>query len=250
MISKRIISEIRELHLDKNRKEQQLFIAEGEKVVDELLRSGIKIKLLAFTEDWKMPDEVNKRETEHYTVTENELLKISLQQKPNKVLAVAEIPAETPIDFSENNGLILLLDGIRDPGNLGTMIRTADWFGVKHICCSPDCVDAYNPKVVQSAMGSLFRVKLHYNDSANYIKNSKSGGYQLVGASADGTPYAQLKNSGKIMLVIGSESHGISEEILSSTDMKAAIPRAGGSHAESLNAGVAAAILLAHFSKV
>ncbi len=249
MISKRIISEIRELHNDKNRKEQQLFIAEGEKVVDEILRSAIKIRLIAATDSWTKPPGFDNNETEFYTVSETELSKISLLKNPNKVLAVAETPTQQPLNFAYKKELILVLDGIRDPGNLGTLIRTADWFGVTHIFCSNDCVDGYNPKVVQSAMGSLFRMQVHYGDLALIIESAKSFGYRIISASGDGTSYKQLDTAGPTMLVIGSESHGISQTILNLTDMKAAIPRASQSQAESLNAGVAGAILLSYFKQ-
>jgi len=248
MISKRIISEIRALHLDKNRKEQQLFIAEGEKVVDELLNSGLKVKLIAGTEKYSDTHDSENQVDERYLVSDEELLKISLLQSPNKVLAVGEMPTPSAINFSGESGLLLALDGIKDPGNLGTLIRTADWFGVRHLFCSADCVDAYNPKVVQSAMGSLFRMQIHYGDLNMFIAEAKSsGGYKVIGAGADGIPYSDCDSSGNIMLVIGSESHGIGQSTLSLLDVKAGIPKNNNSKAESLNAGVAAAILMAHF---
>lgn len=248
MISKRIISEIRSLHLDKNRKEQQLFIAEGEKVVSELLNSDLQVKLIAGTEKFRASINAEWQQIEYIEISETELLKISLLRSPNNVLAVAKIPFSLPVDFKRESQSMLFLDGIKDPGNMGTLIRTADWFGIRHIMCSIDCVNVYNPKVVQSAMGSLFRVQLNYGLLSTFISEAKSTGiYQVVGASADGVPYEQCHTTKPVILVIGSESHGLTEEVLSLLDIKSAIQKSSGSKAESLNAGIAGGILMAHF---
>jgi len=173
MISKKIISEIRALHQLKNRKEQRLFIAEGEKVVAELMQSDSDIRYFAGLPDFKNSLRGKYHEIPYYDISEYELSKISLQQSPNQVLAVAAIPDESHFDFKGTPETLLMLDGIRDPGNMGTIIRTADWFGVRHIFCSPDCVEAYNPKVVQSAMGSLFRLKIHTCSLTEIIADSR-----------------------------------------------------------------------------
>ena len=250
MISKRVISEIRALHLDKNRKEQQRFIAEGEKVVNELLHSGLKIYSVAGTKKYFEAHSMPGGDIESYEVSEEELLKISLLRTPNKVLAVGAIPQPAPVNFKTGEPLILALDGINDPGNLGTLIRTADWFGIRQLFCSPDCVDAYNPKVVQSAMGSLFRMQIYYSDLSEVIASARSeGAYRAIGAAIDGSPYESLEPSKNTLLVIGSESHGISKNINGILDYRVAIFKAKNSNAESLNAGVAGAILMAHFKK-
>ncbi len=243
-----MISDIRALHLDKHRKEQQLFIVEGEKVVQELLRSGVIVKTLYATVKYDVSNLTKRPETEFHEISEAELQKISLLHTPNKVVAIAERPTSPVLTFENNTSLVLLLDGIKDPGNLGTLIRTADWFGINTVICSEDCVDAYNPKVVQSAMGSLFRMQLYSESLIEVIERGKSeGNYFIAGASADGIPYFEYKTENPLMLVIGSESHGISAAVLSKVDGKAGIPRAEGSSAESLNAGIAGAILMAHF---
>ncbi len=248
MISKKMISDIRALHLDKHRKEQQLFIAEGEKVVRELLNSEINVKMLFATGQFDVSEIAIQPQTEFHEITEAELQKISLLHTPNKVIAIAERPTPQVFNFKTTSSLILLLDGIKDPGNLGTLIRTADWFGLRTIFCSEDCVDTYNPKVVQSAMGSLFRMNVYYESLPEVIARAKlTGGYLVTGASADGIPYYECETRKPMLLVIGSESHGMSPGVLKVVDVKAGIPRAPGSVAESLNAGIAGALLMAHF---
>ena len=139
-------------------------------------------------------------------------------------------------------GRVLALDGIKDPGNLGTIIRLADWFGVKDIICSDDCVDYLNPKVVQSSMGSFTRVNLHYTSLTDAFK--KYSDYKLTMTVLNGTPLSEMKNTDKKIIVMGSESKGISKEILELTSEKITIPKSKSSKAESLNVSIAAAIIL------
>ncbi len=161
------------------------------------------------------------------------------------MLAVAETPPPPQINFEQLTGTVLMLDGIRDPGNLGTIIRTADWFGVEAIFCSTDCVDCFNPKVVQSAMGSLFRIPVLYGSMKEFINESKiKGGYFVIGASLQGTLGLPTSAGSKKALVIGSESHGLSPEVLQLVDSNITITKAVKSDAESLNAAVACGILL------
>ena len=166
MISKNVIKSITALHYKKYRKEENLFIAEGEKVVSDLLTSGWYIKSIYGTDSFfrKIDGKIKipKRVTIEL-VSEEELKKISGMTTPHQVLAVVEIP-ENNNDIDFDKGLKLVLDGISDPGNLGTIIRIADWFGIKEIICSENTVDCFNQKVVQSAMGSLFRMKIIYRD--------------------------------------------------------------------------------------
>ena len=251
MISKATISEIRQLHQLKHRREQNLFIAEGVKVVTELLDSPLKIKLIACTDDFRVTHSILPDKAAIISVTEKELSRISMLQTPNQVVAVAEIPSgETP-DFGSKKGNLLVLDGIRDPGNMGTIIRSAEWFGIQQVICSDDCVDAFNPKVVQGAMGSLFRMNIYYeNLELQLQKARKEGGYAIYGADAHGIPYPGIKKDNPWVLVIGSESHGISPSLQSFLDHKISIPKASGVKTESLNAAVAAAVLLASFSSI
>ncbi len=251
MLSKRIISEIRSLHLAKNRKEQGLFIVEGEKTVHELLESPYVVKMLIGPPGYFHLDSVKNESIEILDASEADLSKISMLKTPNKVLAIAEIPSE--LVFSADNfvGPALVLDGIKDPGNLGTMIRTAEWFGVKAVICSDDTVDCFNPKVVQSAMGSLFRVPVLYKELGPLVQQLKQANkFVFAGATlhGDGFP-VQIQNSRNLFIFIGSESHGISHQIAQLLDYKITIAQSPGNKAESLNAAVACGILLSSLPK-
>lgn len=249
-ISKSVISDIRFLHQTKFRKETGLFIAEGEKVVGELLQSGLKVRIVAALPDYiaefgPFPDKALV-----YEVNEKDLNRISLLQTPNRVLAVAEQPQNETAILPSGNETVLALDGIRDPGNLGTIIRTAEWFGVSQIWCSEDTVETFNPKVVQSAMGSLFRMKVvSCNLKAMLEVAREKESLSVLGATLDGVPADQLNSGNCRILVIGSESHGISADLLEVINSKVLIPRAKNSKTESLNAAVATGILLAEVTK-
>ncbi len=230
----------------KFRKEHGLFIAEGPKIVGELPGSGIKIKAVYGLEDWI---EENRGRFEYVKaeinqVNNKELERISSLSAPNKVVAVCQIPERDIEDVKDYEDMMIVLDGIRDPGNLGTIIRTADWFGVRDIVCSSDCVEAFNPKVVQSSMGSIVRVNLFYTDLNEYLSHAKLPVYATV---MDGQSIWDA-NPGKGIYVIGNESQGISPEVLRYAAHKISIPSAEGG-AESLNAAVATGIILALASK-
>ena len=175
---------------------------------------------------------------EIFRVTAKELERISNLNTPNQVLAVCSIPAWNPEQIENPEGIMLALDGIRDPGNLGTIIRTADWFGVKEIICSDDCVDVFNPKVVQSTMGSLGRVKVYYTNLEDFLSESKLPVYATV---MDGNSIWDA-NPGNGIFIIGNESKGIRPEVLKHAKHKISIPSVGG--AESLNAAVATGVVL------
>jgi RNA methyltransferase, TrmH family len=242
MLSKKNISEIRSLHNARERKDQKLFIAEGEKIVKELLLSDFKVRLVA-----GLPEFLNENNSlltgiETHEISVRELERISSLVSPNLVLAVAEIPV---VNYQiSNHQLLVIADGISDPGNLGTIIRTCDWFGVKQLFCSIDSVDCYNSKVVQSSMGSIFRTSVYYSEPAAIIKEATQNGFTIVGATLDGMSVNEYKKNSKSLLIIGSESHGISEEVISLCDVNVAVPKQPGSKAESLNAAVACGILL------
>jgi TrmH family RNA methyltransferase len=242
LLSKPQIKLLQSLRQIKFRREHGLFIAEGPKIVGELPGSGLKVVAVYGVEEW-IDENRGKFEyvkAEIYQVAPKELERISGLSAPNKVLAVCRIPARDIEDVKDYDELMLVLDGIRDPGNLGTIIRTADWFGIRDIVCSNDCVEVYNPKVVQSSMGSIARVNVFYADLDEYLSNAKMPVYAMVmnGQSIwDATP-------GKGIYVIGNESQGIRPEILRNATHKISIPTADGG-AESLNASVAAGIILA-----
>ena len=231
MITKNQIKFIKSLSLKKNRIKEQLFIAEGEKVVSELLRSDFEIKNIYATKEWKVS---NDNITQ---ISNAELQRISNLKSPNKVLAVVQFKNHKII---KHDGITLVLDEINDPGNLGTIIRMCDWFGVKQIICSKNTVDIFNPKVVQSAMGSAFRVQVNYTDLENYLSDIKT---PIYGAFMDGKNLKEVKLPKSAHLVMGNEANGISPKINKLITDKVAIKNIGKS-AESLNVAVATSILL------
>jgi len=231
VITKNQIKFIKSLSLKKNRIKEQLFIAEGEKVVSELLRSDFEIKNIYATKEWKVS---NDNITQ---ISNAELQRISNLKSPNKVLAVVQFKNHNLI---KHEGITLVLDEINDPGNLGTIIRMCDWFGVKQIICSKNTVDIFNPKVVQSAMGSAFRVQVNYTDLENYLSEIKT---PIYGAFMDGKNLKEVKLPKSAHLVLGNEANGISAEINKLITDKVAIKNIGNS-AESLNVAVATSILL------
>ncbi len=251
MLSKKYIKLIQALKMNKFRKQKQLFIAEGPKVVGELLNSPYHLHLLIATDEFVPAPNNQHFEDKTLRISSKELDRISLLKTPNQVLAVFEMVSNPdPVPVISDN-LTLILDSIADPGNLGTIIRTADWFGIPQIICSENCVDLYNPKVVQSTMGSLARVNIYYTPIVDYI-NRLPAHIPTYGAVMDGTPVYNLQLPRSAALVIGNESHGISEEVLTQINHRISIPISAsstGQHAESLNASIAAAILCSEFRR-
>ncbi|MGB2363846.1 MAG: TrmH family RNA methyltransferase [Flavobacteriales bacterium] len=231
MLTKNQIKLIRSLSLKKNRQKHGLFIVEGEKLVNEVLSSDWEVEGIYATKEW-----LGENAT---IISNNDLSRISSLKTPNKVVAVVKIKKGS-LDITSNT--VLALDGVKDPGNLGTIIRLADWFGVEDIICSDDCVDYLNPKVVQSSMGSFTRVNLHYTSLMDAFK--KYSDYKLFMTVLNGTPLSEMTNADKKIVVMGSESKGISNEILELTSEKITIPKSKSSKAESLNVSVATAIIL------
>ena len=247
MISKNQIKNISALHQKKFRKELGLFIAEGPKVVEEFLHSDLKITEIYGLENWVTKNILLLKKTgcPHFIVTEAELERISALQTPNEVLAVFKQPVYTEKEISPKAHLFLYLDGVADPGNMGTIIRMADWFGIRQIFCSDTCADVFNPKVVQSTMGSLARVKtitISLDKVCNLLNIKQIYGAVLAGENL----YTSIlpKNC---MLVIGSESHGISSNNIKLVNKHITIPQAEGGKTESLNAAVATSIILSEF---
>jgi TrmH family RNA methyltransferase len=237
MLSKSAVKYIQSLQQKKQRDEHSLFVAEGPKVVGELLReSAFACRQIFALSDWDgngMPAPAEK-----VIITDEELGRISGMQTPNRVLAVFEM--RPPVRPRVSGDFSLVLDGIQDPGNLGTIIRTADWFGVKNIVCSEDTADMYNPKVVQSSMASLARVNIYYTDISEWLMEQHS--VRKLAAALSGNDLHAVNKSGEGILIIGNESAGIRPAIMELADEKVRIP--GSGQAESLNAGVAAGILM------
>lgn len=238
MVSKSQTKLITSLNQKKYRDQAGLFVAEGPKVIAELLEEGVDLHSLFTTEISQV------RAENHFLVTEAELKKISFLKTANTSLAVFKIPeAKDLLD----SGLIVALDALRDPGNLGTIIRLCDWFGVQDLVCSQDTVDRYNPKVVQATMGSLARVRIHYLSLPEYFKKTQ---LPIFGGFMDGKNIysEELPEAG--ILVLGNEANGISEEIQKQITRKISIPRFGNvQKTESLNVATATAILLSEFRR-
>ena len=239
-ISKNQLKLITSLSQKKYRQKHNLFIAEGVKVLNELLNSPFEIETLFCTDDF----EVAISEKKIIRISETELKKVSTLKSPNKALGIFKIPKEKAL---QNSGLTIALDAINDPGNLGTIIRLCDWFGINQLVCSKDTVDCYNQKVVQASMGSLTRVSIHYTDLENYITKSNLDTFI---ADMNGQNVYKTKLPKEGILIMGNEANGVSEEIKSLLQYKISIPRFGETQeTESLNVATATAILLSEFKR-
>lgn len=251
MLSQNKIKYVRLLANKKNRIQNNSFIVEGEKMVLELLQSNFKtieiFALPSFINSYA--NKLNKIRSVN-EINEQELKKISSLKTPNQALAIVEIPNNSLVNIKYNS-LSLALDNIQDPGNFGTIIRTANWFGVSNIFCSTDTVDAYNPKVIQSTMGAIFRTKIIYGNLNNVILEAKKNGQLVYGALLNGENIYTPKLNNNAIVVFGNESKGISKPIENLIDHKIRIPNfPETSHAmESLNVGIANAIVLAEFRR-
>ena len=244
MLSKAYTKYIQSLHHKKFRDTEGEFIAEGSKVVMELLQSSTFVCMQVMgLQEWMHENETFMRK--YYAgplqvIEPFELEKVSALSTPNQVLAVFKKAKNVTVDAKGK--ITLVLDTIQDPGNLGTIIRIADWFGVQAIICSENCTDLYNPKVVQSTMGSLGRVTVTYTNIALWLQKNKD--INIYAAALNGKNVRELNGMAEGIIVIGNESKGISDEIMQLCSQKITIPKIG--EAESLNAAVAAGIILSH----
>ncbi|MGL2965031.1 TrmH family RNA methyltransferase [Flavobacterium sp. XGLA_31] len=240
MVSKNQIKLITSLQHKKYRQEHQLFLAEGVKVIQELLLSNIVLEHLFVTEPLfeQVPD------FQKTMLKEADMKRISALSSPSSCLAIFKIPQEVPVS---NRGLIVALDDIRDPGNLGTIIRLCDWFGVTQLICSRETVDLYNPKVVQATMGSITRVQVNYLDLVDFVKQSE---LPVFGTFMDGANVYDEKLPAEAILVLGNEANGISHGLEKVITRRIAIPRFGEiQKTESLNVATATAIFLSEFRR-
>ena len=257
MLSKNIIKLVRSLEQKKHRLEQGLFVAEGSKVVGDLLRHGYKPAYIFATDEWKpsltspiTPHSIPDRWSPTHSlslITPSELQRISFLQHPQQVLAVFALPTPPPY---VSQGITLALDGIQDPGNLGTIIRLADWFGIANIVCSPDTADAWNPKVVQATMGSIARVNIYYTNLPSFLAQSS---LPVCGTVLDGDNIYTAQLPTEAILVMGNEGNGISQQVRSMLTHRLLIPpapRANTSDSpESLNVAIATAIACSEFAR-
>lgn len=239
MLTKNEIKYLKSLHQKKEREVAQCFLCEGEKIVFEALESGWKVKKVFITH--KVAENIHFK-IDFEVISEKEMEQISVLATPPGVMALVEYPQQIRPNFNElASELFLILDGINDPGNLGTIIRLADWYNIKYVFCSENTVDCFNAKVVQASMGSIFRTTIFYTELNTFLNDSKLEQIPLFAAVMNGN-LAQKGFMNKGGLIMGSESHGISNKLLSTEINKVTIPKFG--KAESLNVGVATGILL------
>ena len=240
MVSKNQIKLITSLQQKKYRQKHQLFIAEGVKVIQELLDSNLILEHLFQTQALFNTVEISKKTL----ISESDLKKITCLSTPNNCLALFKIPILKTI-FS--SGLILALDDVRDPGNLGTIIRLCDWFGITQLICSEQTVDLYNPKVIQATMGSMARVSVTYLNLEDYLSTVN---LPIFGTFMEGKNVYQEKLPQEAILLLGNEANGISSALEKIISNKISIPRFGKlQKTESLNVATAAAIFISEFKR-
>lgn len=250
MLSKALIKRISSYKESKYRNQDKVFVVEGVKVVNELLNSCFEIETICALRQWLDDNSksiINKTNN-IIEVSGDELKKISSFSTPNQVLAVVKTPSPKEVVFKDK--LVIALDQINDPGNLGTIIRIAHWFGIEDIICSENTVDQFNPKTIQSTMGSLFRVNVSYQNLKSYLQNLPKD-YPIYGAvveNGENIYEKQVQKQG--IIIIGSESHGISNEILPLINNPITIPNFSiNQKAESLNASIATGIIVSEFKR-
>lgn len=245
MLSKSQIKRLRSLQRKKERKNTGLYVVEGKKIVEEILYSSNDWLELYATSNWFREHSKYEGLDNSFEISEKDLAQVSTLKTPNEVLLVLKQKDEIDLTEVQSDKMILALDGVKDPGNMGTIIRLADWFGVKHVLCSSDCVDQYNPKTVQSAMGSINSLQLHYGDLAQMLSDLNT--HQIYACDLHGASIYKTDLAEQSILLMGSESHGISDEILHMANQKITIPSFSNSGIDSLNVATATAIVLSEF---
>lgn len=248
MISKNQIKFIRSLELKKNRQREGLFVAEGPKVVGDLM-ARFQPKMLVATSQW-LAENARQATSSVVEVCDEELRKVSFLQHPQQVIGVFPIPSPLKAETMDFSSLTLALDGVQDPGNVGTIIRIADWFGIETIICSPDTADCFNPKVVQATMGSLARVNIVYIDLPSMLSQLPAD-VPIYGTFLDGNDlYGEKLSTGGI-IVMGNEGKGISPAVSAHINRRLLIPNfpKGRTTADSLNVAIATAITCAEFRR-
>lgn len=251
MLSKHVTKIVQSLEKKKFREKYNLFKIEGEKLVQELLLSDLQIDSLIAYPEWiqrspQLPDHCKILEADP-----REMAAISNFQSLPEVIALARIPEFQYTEAEIRNTLSLVLNGIQDPGNLGTILRVADWFGIRHVFCDNDCAGAYNPKCVQASMGAIFRVKTIYTDLPGLLKKFSSSSFPCYGTFLEGKNIYTTSLQPKGFIIMGNEGNGIRPEIVEYIDSKLTIPRFAQNpySTESLNVGVATGIILSEFKR-
>lgn len=241
MISKNQLKLIRQLGQKKYRKQLNQYLVQGEKNVLELLNSPLKVTDVFATQNFIDTNQAAYPNTHFIVADEEQLTKVSTLVSNNAAIAIVDMPSTT---LPDESSLILALDGVSDPGNLGTIIRVADWYGIKHIVASTDSADPYNPKTISATMGSFVRVSVSQVELPEYLSTLNM---PIYGAFLDGQSVHSTKFSGQGVLLMGSESHGIRQQCAALVSNKITIPAFGG--AESLNVAMATGIILDNFKR-
>lgn len=252
MLSKNKIKLIQSLNLKKNRDESGFFLAEGNKMVEEAIRSGFEIELLACTSGFAdRHPEINGRANEWIETDGETIAKASLLQNPQEALAIVVQPKNIIPQTDPENELCLALDFIQDPGNLGTILRIADWYGISRIVCSENTVDVFNPKVVQASMGSIFRIKAETVELSGFLKKEREKGIPIYGTFLEGKNIYEETLTRNGIIVLGNEGNGISEPVSRLVTKKLLVPSFSThkNKPESLNVAVAAAICCSEFRR-
>ena len=253
MISQSHQQLVRSLHDKKGRNETGKFFVEGTKGVLELLQSSLVVDALYATSAWcdEFDALLQTSSAIVHIAEESELKKLSLLTTHPSVLAVARIPQTSfSAEIFDKQPITLVLDGVRDPGNLGTILRLADWFGCTEVVCSIDSVDAWNPKVVQATMGSLFRMHVIYEDLFRVFHEAKIHSISIIGASMEGKSVYEVQHFEKVLLVMGSESHGLSNATLHALDETISIPKNNEqAKIDSLNVAMATGIIMSELER-
>ncbi len=246
-LSKNLLKNMAAYRLPKRCDEEGVFVVEGVKLCDEALHSGFHIRTVCGIEEWMGDHRASlPADSEKYTVTAEQLERLSLMRTPNKVWMLVERKA--PATNTDASEMILALDGLQDPGNMGTLLRTADWYGIRQVVCGNDTVSCYNPKVVQASMGAIFRTEVTYCRLTDYLQEAVEKGYTVYGAMLDGESLYRSTLQKPAVLVVGNEGRGLSDTVAATVTRRLTIPNIGGT-CESLNAAVAAAILMSEFQR-
>ncbi|HOP59267.1 MAG TPA: RNA methyltransferase [Bacteroidales bacterium] len=253
MISKSKAGFIVSLQKKKVREEEKLYVIEGDKLVKEYIASKAKIKTIIAKPEFiqALPAGLKLPPEEIIPVSYDELKKISSLKTPHNALAVVQIPDISSGFAKYDEGISAALDSVQDPGNLGTIIRAAAWFGIKNIYCSENCVDVYNPKVIQASMGALIHVRVFYTDIRKFLIGAAEKNIRIYGATLDGTSIYSAKTDSKGIIFLGNESRGISKKLLPLITDRISIPGPSVKlpGIDSLNVGMAASIIFSEFTR-
>ena len=253
MLSRSRIQFLISLQKKKVRDSERLYLIEGDKLVREYLMAGTEFSGLIATPEFinSLPGHLLERAGEFEQVSYEELKKISTLKTPHNALAIVPMPDDRFDPDAVTESLCVALDFIQDPGNLGTIIRAASWFGIRNIICSDNCVDVYNPKVIQATMGAILNVGVYYRDLNNVLEKAFKAGVPVYAAVLDGSDIYETDLAGKGIIVLGNESRGVSGELMKYVTVKLTIPKfTGAKHGiDSLNAGMAASVILSEFAR-